>query len=267
MQLLVCPQCGGNDLNPFGAFAYKCEACGSVLKDDPEEKPAAPKTHYVAPVSSFRYDEDHDLPTRIDGSTMDEPDTHATKIIVGILLAVLIGIILLIANFNSSSPPQTVVNNVNPVDVTAPFTPMELPDLASYDPPTYEEKGITIQGIDLLANDGGTSGMTLSPNDHFEIVLKAPKGFVKEGKKVFVGIGITVKDKNGNVLYSADDINKVKGDAGEGPSRYKEKCTISLIVAESFGLGGKGNHVIEFRVWDKKGNHEIKGKVPVFIGS
>jgi hypothetical protein len=205
---------------------------------------------------------------------MDEPDTRATKIIVGILLFVLIGIIALVANFKSSPPPQTVANNYDPVaEITKQFTiphdssldHMSFDHLPSYDPPTFEEKGITINGIELLTNGGGTSGMTLSPNDHFEIILKNPKGFTREGKKVFVGIGIIVKSKNGEVIHSIDDINKVKGDQGEAPSRYKEKCSISLIVAESFGLGGRGNHVIEYRVWDKKSKNEITGKVPVFV--
>jgi hypothetical protein len=273
MEVLVCPQCGGNDLNPFGAFAYKCEACGTILKEDTKEKPAPPKTHYVAPVSSFAYDEENNLPPRIDGSTMDEPDTHATKIILGILVLALLGIIFLIANWESTPPPQTVVSDIDPIEeITKQITvyhdsSLDHPagNLASYDPPTYEEKGITIKSVELLANNGGTSGMTLSLNDHFQVVLKSPKGFTREGKKVFVGIGITVKDQQGNVTYSSDDINKTKGDKGEDHLHYKEKCAFTLIIAESFGFRGRGNYVIEYRVWDKKSKKEITGKVPVFV--
>ena len=51
LEKLICPQCGGNDLQPFGNSAYKCQSCGTILKDEPEVK--VPETkHYVAPLSS-----------------------------------------------------------------------------------------------------------------------------------------------------------------------------------------------------------------------
>jgi DNA-directed RNA polymerase subunit RPC12/RpoP len=34
MQKIVCPQCGSNELTLFGSSAYKCESCGTILKDD-----------------------------------------------------------------------------------------------------------------------------------------------------------------------------------------------------------------------------------------
>lgn len=51
LEKLLCSQCGGNDLKPFGNAAYKCESCGTILRDEPDEKKIA-SDHFVAPVSN-----------------------------------------------------------------------------------------------------------------------------------------------------------------------------------------------------------------------
>lgn len=51
LEKLICPQCGGNELNTFGQSAYKCESCGTILKDKAEDKKAK-SDHYVAPLST-----------------------------------------------------------------------------------------------------------------------------------------------------------------------------------------------------------------------
>lgn len=272
MEVLVCPQCGGNDLIPFGSFAYKCEACGTILKEDEDEKPAPPKTHFVAPISSFDYDEENNLSSRIDGSNMDNPDTHATKIIFGVVLAVLVIIGLVCVNLPSSPPQQQIVSDFDPMAELTEKLQLQLDsmdnqiiDLPSYEASTYEEKGITIKQADLISDDVITKGWNLESNQHLIISLKKPKGFTREEKKVFIGIGITVKDERSRVKYSTDDLNKTEGDKGENYLRYKEKCDISLIISDSFGFTGKGNYVIEYRVWDKKSSKEITGKIPVFV--
>jgi hypothetical protein len=96
MEKLICPQCGSNELAPFGA-AFKCESCGTILKEDSstntEKKPVeppGPKTHYAAPATDFRYDDENDgyepLSTHTDGSDIDNTDTSATKLIFWIIV-------------------------------------------------------------------------------------------------------------------------------------------------------------------------------------
>jgi hypothetical protein len=275
MEKLICPQCGGNDLNPFGSFAYKCESCGTVLKPDAKEKaePVIPpplpkaKTHYVAPVSSFDYEDDNVFNT--DGSTMDNPDTRVTKIIFGIVVVIL-GIIVLVWSLTSPSKKQNTH-----ADIDEMIKKIQIPqdtsfydilnDIPSFDPATYEAKGITIKNVSLASEGIFTTGTDLHRDQHFIISLLKPKGFTKEEKKFFIGIAIAVKDKDGKVMFSSDDINKTNGDKGEDYLRYKEKCDISLIISDSFGFSRKGNYVIEYRVWDKKSSKEIAGKVPVFV--
>jgi tRNA(Ile2) C34 agmatinyltransferase TiaS len=42
LEKLLCPQCGGNDLETFGLKAFKCRFCGAVLKMGEPEKMAGP---------------------------------------------------------------------------------------------------------------------------------------------------------------------------------------------------------------------------------
>jgi hypothetical protein len=275
MEILLCPQCGANDLKPFGSFAYKCEACGTVLKDDEEEKPAPLKTHFVAPVSSFRYDDEHNLPSRIDGSTMDEPDTQATKIIL-VTILVLCGIGLLIwACFPGKAKPvehevQLDPNSILPENLRNMMkvsTDSIINSIPDGEQASYEQKGITVKNVELLSGGTFVTGIDLSTGQQLQISLVKPKGFTRTGKKVFIGISISVKDKKGNVLYSADDINKSKGNEGEDYLKYKEKCDISLLISDSFGFHGRGNYVIGYRVWDKKSKNEITGLMPVFVAN
>ena len=93
MEKLVCTQCGGNELKPFGAFAYKCESCGTILKEEEKTAPAPPPAHFSAPVRDFRYDDENDdyepLSRHTDGSDIDNPDTSAIKLILYIILAII----------------------------------------------------------------------------------------------------------------------------------------------------------------------------------
>jgi hypothetical protein len=132
---------------------------------------------------------------------------------------------------------------------------------------SYEQKGITVKKVDLLSGGAIVSGINLSTDQQMQISLIKPKGFTRTGKKIFIGISISIKDKKGNVLYSADDINKSKGDEGEDYLKYKEKCDISFLISDSFGFHGKGNYLIEYRVWDKKSKNEITGLMPVFVAN
>jgi transcription initiation factor TFIIIB Brf1 subunit/transcription initiation factor TFIIB len=43
LQKLICTQCGSNELELFGRAAYKCESCGTILKEEkPKEVPQPP---------------------------------------------------------------------------------------------------------------------------------------------------------------------------------------------------------------------------------
>jgi uncharacterized protein (DUF983 family) len=89
LEKLVCPQCGGNDLLPFGNSAYKCQACGTVLKDN----------HYSAPVSTdFRdaveprepvlmnSEERYPTESEIEAESMDGDTFLKLIVIIGVLI-------------------------------------------------------------------------------------------------------------------------------------------------------------------------------------
>jgi hypothetical protein len=72
MEKIICPQCGGNDFQLFGNSAYKCESCGTILKEEPEEKKVTPKNYPSSqPVeimtSEERYGNDYP-PDQADGN-------------------------------------------------------------------------------------------------------------------------------------------------------------------------------------------------------
>ena len=105
LEKLLCPQCGGNDLEPFGLKAFKCRFCGAVLKISEPEKKAIPpsaqepkrSSHYSAPLdTNFRnttrlnYDRDEET----------DPGSDFIKSIVYSALAVgIIGLIVYLVLF------------------------------------------------------------------------------------------------------------------------------------------------------------------------
>ncbi|MFZ1784015.1 MAG: hypothetical protein WAU23_02340 [Ferruginibacter sp.] len=89
------------------------------------------------------------------------------------------------------------------------------------------------------------------------LVIKLDTGWVKENGKSFIGASERVVTSAGRVVVSADDI--FKDYELEGLDAVDSKLiSLSAVITEADP--GVDQFSVQFRVWDKKGNGEVKGK-------
>ena len=93
--------------------------------------------------------------------------------------------------------------------------------------------------------------------EKIHIVIKLDTGWVKENGKSFIGASERILTSAGRVVVSADDIFKEQEIAGLNPDDTK---VISLSAIITQADPGVNDFEVQFRVWDKKGNGEVKGK-------
>ena len=89
------------------------------------------------------------------------------------------------------------------------------------------------------------------------VVIKMDTGWVKENGKSFIGASERISTSGGTVIVDATDI--FKDYEATGISAVDAKV-ISLSAVITQADTGVEDFVVQFRVWDKKGNGEIKGK-------
>ena len=89
------------------------------------------------------------------------------------------------------------------------------------------------------------------------IVIKMDTGWVKENGKSFIGASERILTSAGRVVVSADDIFKDQEVTGMDARDTKE-ISLSAVITEADP--GLNNFEVQFRVWDKKSNGEVKGK-------
>ncbi|MEP7256346.1 MAG: hypothetical protein ABI666_11270 [Ferruginibacter sp.] len=89
------------------------------------------------------------------------------------------------------------------------------------------------------------------------IVLKLDTGWVKENGKSFIGASERISTESGNVIVDATDVFKDYETTGISAADAK---VISLSAVITQADTRVEDFVVRFRVWDKKGNGEIKGK-------
>ena len=89
------------------------------------------------------------------------------------------------------------------------------------------------------------------------VVIKMDTGWVKENGLSFIGAGERISTKAGAVVVDADDIFKDYGETGIDAEDAKVVRLSAVITKADSGIE---NFVVQFRVWDKKGKGEIKGK-------
>ena len=93
--------------------------------------------------------------------------------------------------------------------------------------------------------------------EKIHIVIKMDTGWVKENGKSFIGASERILTSSGKVVVSADDIFKEQELTGLDPEDTK---VISLSAIITQADPGVDNFEVQFRVWDKKGAGEVKGK-------
>lgn len=89
------------------------------------------------------------------------------------------------------------------------------------------------------------------------LVIKLDTGWVKENGKSFIGASERIVTSAGRVVINADDIFKDYEIAGLDPVDAK---LISLSAVITQADPGLNDFTVQFRVWDKKGSGEVKGK-------
>jgi hypothetical protein len=89
------------------------------------------------------------------------------------------------------------------------------------------------------------------------IIIKMDTGWVKENGRSFIGVGERISTKEGGVLVDAADIFKDQSETGMSAEDAK---VVSLSAVVTDAKPGVKDFVVKFRVWDKKGTGEVKGK-------
>ena len=89
------------------------------------------------------------------------------------------------------------------------------------------------------------------------VVVRLDTGWVKENGKSFIGASEKILTSAGKVVVSADDIFKEQELTGLDAKDTKV-ITLSAIITQADP--GIDNFEVQFRVWDKKGAGEVKGK-------
>ena len=93
--------------------------------------------------------------------------------------------------------------------------------------------------------------------EKIHIVIKMDTGWVKENGKSFIGASERILTSSGKVIVSADDIFKEQELTGLDPEDTKVISLSAIITQADPGID---NFEVQFRVWDKKGTGEVKGK-------
>ena len=121
-----------------------------------------------------------------------------------------------------------------------------------------EATGVKLKAAYLL--DAGENLLTENVTrvgEKIYIVIKTDTGWTKENGKSFIGVAERISTQSGHVVLDAADIFKDYETTGLDADDAK-LITISALIKNV--VPGSENFVVQFRVWDKKGAGEIKGK-------
>ncbi len=89
------------------------------------------------------------------------------------------------------------------------------------------------------------------------IIIRLDTGWVKEKGKSFIGASERILTSAGRVVVSADDTFKEQEKTGIDVKNTKAISLSALITQADPGVE---DFEVQFRVWDKKGPGEVKGK-------
>jgi hypothetical protein len=89
------------------------------------------------------------------------------------------------------------------------------------------------------------------------LVIKMDTGWAKVNGKSFIGASERILTSAGRVVVSADDIFKDQELSGL-EAKDTKVITLSALITQADP--GVENFEVQFRVWDKKGPGEVKGK-------
>lgn len=121
-----------------------------------------------------------------------------------------------------------------------------------------EVTGVKVKEVYLLdANRELLTENITGIGERIYVVIKTDTGWAKENGKSFIGASERISTKGGNVIVDAEDIFK---DYEVSGISAVDASVISLSAIITQADTGVENFVVQFRVWDKKGKGEVKGK-------
>ena len=129
---------------------------------------------------------------------------------------------------------------------------------------TFKSKGFTVSEAYLFFDDETPvpSNNKVELNKNVNMLLIIDSGWTETGGRVYPGSKQILKLSNGTEILNSDELFAAFDETGVSveDARY---ITLNAIVTE---LKNKKNHVVvNFRLWDKKGNAEIIGSYKLFI--
>jgi len=121
-----------------------------------------------------------------------------------------------------------------------------------------EVTGVKLKNAYLADIDGNpmTENKARVGEKIYAIIL-LDTGWIKENDKSFIGASERISTSEGKVIVSADDIFKDYETTGVDATDAKF-IKLSAVITE--GSTATNDYVVNFRVWDKKGAGEVKGK-------
>ena len=121
-----------------------------------------------------------------------------------------------------------------------------------------EASGVKISEVYLMDADNKFLDENITKlGEKIYLVIKADTGWVKENGKSFLGASERISTSQGKVVVDAPDIFKEYETEGL-PADKANLVDLSARITEADP--GVENFVVKFRVWDKKGNGEVKGQ-------
>jgi hypothetical protein len=120
-----------------------------------------------------------------------------------------------------------------------------------------EVTGVKLKSAYLLSADEKELEENVTrAGEKIYIVIKLDTGWVKENGKSYIGAAERISTSGGTVIVNADDIFKDYEVTGMDATDSKV-VSLSAVVTE---VKPGDEFVVQFRVWDKKGSGEVKGK-------
>lgn len=121
-----------------------------------------------------------------------------------------------------------------------------------------EAAGVKISEVYLMDADNNylTENVTRL-NEKIYLVIKADTGWIKENDRSFIGASERISTSSGKVIVDAVDVFK-EYEATGLPADKAHLINLSALITEADP--GIENFVVQFKVWDKKGNGEVRGK-------
>lgn len=121
-----------------------------------------------------------------------------------------------------------------------------------------EASGVKLKQAYLTdANNNLLTENTTRIGEKIYLILKLDTGWTTINNKSFIGASERISTSSGSVIVDAADIFKDYETTGVSAVDAK---VISLSAIITQADPGVENFTVQFRVWDKKGNGEVKGK-------